>query len=214
MTYPFQPLAEHLHKLIPGAGLHVTEVAGLKLQLMQLPAQQQGFSAVQVNAIWQQLPFWAFAWASGQVLALKILQNPHWVKGKRVLDIGTGSGIVALAAARAGAVSVLACDIDPHACQACSENAALNQLEVQTATHWDITSVDVVLAADIFYDQGNQGLLNSLLDTAGLQLYLAESHGLPHYEGLTPLTGASASSLPGIAGFDEKQLVSLYSCES
>ena len=58
-------------------------------------------------------PYWAFAWAGGQALARYVLDNPAIVAGKRVLDFGAGSGLVALAAAKAGAAHVLAADIDP-----------------------------------------------------------------------------------------------------
>src|SRR6185312_15528889 len=60
-------------------------------------------------------PYWAFAWAGGQALARYVLDNPALVAGKRVLDFGAGSGLVALAAAKAGAASVLAADIDAFA---------------------------------------------------------------------------------------------------
>src|SRR5882757_8974972 len=60
-------------------------------------------------------PYWAFAWAGGQALARYILDNPDIVRGKRVLDIGSGSGVVGIAAAKSGAGHVLAADIDAHA---------------------------------------------------------------------------------------------------
>src|SRR5579871_1955065 len=75
-------------------------------------------------------PYWAFAWAGGQALARYVLDNPDIVRGGRVLDIGSGSGLVALAAARAGAASVLAADIDPFACAAIALNAAANGAEI------------------------------------------------------------------------------------
>ena len=102
-------------------------------------------------------PFWAFAWAGGQALARYILDHPHWVAGKTVLDFAAGSGIVAIAAAMAGAKSVLAADIDPFSKAACLLNASSNQVTIDatgdnlltdTATRWD-----VVLAGDICYEQ-------------------------------------------------------------
>ncbi len=88
-------------------------------------------------------PYWAFAWAGGQALARYILDHPDMVAGKRVLDIGAGSGLVGLAAARAGAASVLAADIDAFACAAIRLNAIANDCEI-TVTRW------VIQAATIF----------------------------------------------------------------
>src|SRR5476649_2120187 len=79
-------------------------------------------------------PYWAFAWAGGQALARYVLDNPSLVAGKRVLDFGAGSGIVALAAAKAGAAHVLAADIDKFSIAAVTANAAANGLAVATTS--------------------------------------------------------------------------------
>ena len=71
-------------------------------------------------------PFWAFAWAGGQALARYLLDNPGVVRGREVIDVGTGSGLAAIAAARAGARRVHACDTDAFAQRAASLNAAVN----------------------------------------------------------------------------------------
>jgi Predicted methyltransferase len=101
-------------------------------------------------------PFWAFAWAGGQGLARFVLDHPEWVAGKRVLDFASGSGIVAIAAAMAGASSVLAADIDPWAGTAIRLNCALNGVAVETTSE-DIVGRsgdwDVILAGDVFYDR-------------------------------------------------------------
>ncbi|MEY4966817.1 MAG: hypothetical protein RL274_2400 [Pseudomonadota bacterium] len=101
-------------------------------------------------------PYWAFAWAGGQALARYILDNPALVSGKTVLDIGSGSGLVALAAARAGAAQVLAADIDAFACAAIGLNAAANQLDI-AVTQDDIIGQtgawDVILVGDLFYER-------------------------------------------------------------
>jgi predicted nicotinamide N-methyase len=74
-------------------------------------------------------PFWAFAWAGGQALARYVLDNPEIVRGKRVLDLASGSGLVAIAAMKAGAASVLAADIDLFAVAAIGLNSALNSID-------------------------------------------------------------------------------------
>jgi predicted nicotinamide N-methyase len=101
-------------------------------------------------------PFWAFAWAGGQGLARYILDHPAIVKGRRVLDFASGSGLVGIAAAKAGATSVLASDIDPFCVVAILLNAKANAEELEytevdcidTDNGWD-----VVLAGDVFYDR-------------------------------------------------------------
>lgn len=100
-------------------------------------------------------PFWAFAWLGGQALARLVLDEPQRVRGQRVLDLATGSGLCALAARRAGA-AVVAVDVDPYAVVAAGLNAFENDLGVQwrCADLLDDTPpvVDVVLAGDVFYD--------------------------------------------------------------
>ena len=101
-------------------------------------------------------PFWAFAWAGGQALARYVLDNPALVRGKRVLDFACGSGVVALAAALAGAASVEASDIDAFAVAAVAANAAENGLVI-TARREDLIGADegweVVLAGDVAYEK-------------------------------------------------------------
>ncbi|MGX5843332.1 class I SAM-dependent methyltransferase [Mesorhizobium sp. ArgA1] len=101
-------------------------------------------------------PFWAFAWAGGQGLARCVLDNPSNVRGKRVLDFASGSGLVAIAAAKAGASQVIATDIDPFCETAVRLNAEANGVAIEfcgtdcigTDAGWD-----VVLAGDVFYDR-------------------------------------------------------------
>ena len=101
-------------------------------------------------------PFWAFAWAGGQGLARYILDHPESVQGKSVLDFATGSGLVAIAALKAGAASVLAADIDPFCAPAVALNAGANAVTV-AFTGDDLVGRDggwdVVLAGDVFYEK-------------------------------------------------------------
>jgi predicted nicotinamide N-methyase len=101
-------------------------------------------------------PYWAFAWAGGQALARYVLDNPAVVRGKRVLDIGAGSGLVGLAAARAGAAHILAADIDTFACTAIALNAAANDADI-AITAEDMIGLpgdwDVILVGDLFYER-------------------------------------------------------------
>ena len=101
-------------------------------------------------------PYWAFAWAGGQALARYILDNPDIVRGKRVLDIGAGSGLVGIAAAKSGAAHVLAADIDAHAIAAIKLNAAANTIDI-AVTQDDLIGLpgdwDIVLVGDLFYER-------------------------------------------------------------
>jgi len=102
-------------------------------------------------------PFWAFAWAGGQALARYVLDHPEVVAGKRVIDFASGSGLVAIAAMKAGAASVLAADIDVFCEAAIGLNAAANGVEV-AFTEVDLLEArpppaEVLLAGDICYER-------------------------------------------------------------
>ena len=101
-------------------------------------------------------PFWAFAWAGGQALARYTLDNPQVVQGKRVLDFASGSGLVAIAAAKAGAAEVEASDIDAFAIAALAANAAENEVMIATRIE-DLIGADegwdVILAGDVAYEK-------------------------------------------------------------
>ena len=105
-------------------------------------------------------PFWAFAWAGGQALARHVLDEPDLVSGRAVLDLATGSGLVAVAAARAGARVVTANDIDPLSLAAATANAEANNVTVRTVEA-DILETDdryaVILAGDVFYSRAMAG---------------------------------------------------------
>lgn len=104
-------------------------------------------------------PFWAAAWPGGQALARYVLDHPDFVAGRTVLDLGSGSGLVALAAAQAGAARVVASDVDPFCSTAIALNAAANRL-TGIEVVGDILDAelapdfDVVLAGDVCYDRG------------------------------------------------------------
>jgi predicted nicotinamide N-methyase len=102
-------------------------------------------------------PFWAFAWAGGQALARYVLDHPAEVAGRFVLDFGAGSGLVGIAAAKAGAARVVAAEIDHFAAAAITANAALNEVAI-TVTTADVIDTaapgwDVVAAGDVCYEQ-------------------------------------------------------------
>jgi predicted nicotinamide N-methyase len=133
--------------LVPEIRLHIAEES---LPIWQKTEEELG--AVNVPP-----PYWAFAWAGGQALARFLLDNPAMVAGHSVLDLGSGSGLVAIAAAKAGAACVLAADIDAFALAAIGLNAAANGVTLET-TGDDLPAAppgafDVVLVGDLFYER-------------------------------------------------------------
>ncbi len=101
-------------------------------------------------------PFWAFAWAGGQALARYVLDHPETVRGRSVLDVASGSGLVAIAAMKADAAFAVAVDIDAFAAHAAVLNAALNDVRIETSDADPVgkpTDADVVLVGDLFYDR-------------------------------------------------------------
>ncbi len=115
-------------------------------------------------------PFWAFAWAGGQALARYILDHPETVRGRTVLDFASGSGLVAIAAAKAGAGEVSACDIDPFALAAIGLNAEANGVAIG-ALQADLVGQDhgwdTVLAGDICYERDTAERVVAWLQTLG-----------------------------------------------
>jgi predicted nicotinamide N-methyase len=124
--------------------------------------------ATEITPIWQATeetlarsalppPFWAFAWAGGQALARYLLDHSANVADRSVLDFGAGSGLVAIAAAKAGARSVLAAEVDHFAAAAIAANAVLNEVVISVATadllHTANLRWDVVTAGDVCYEQ-------------------------------------------------------------
>ena len=126
------------------------------------------YLATEITSIWQATedilardglppPYWAFAWAGGQALARFLLDHPERAAGRSVLDFGAGSGLVAIAAAKAGAASVLACEIDHFAAAAIAANTALNDVAIAVTTSDVLDMVDprweVVTAGDVCYER-------------------------------------------------------------
>ena len=149
--------------------------AHLSLARVPLAPEIQLYQADEPIGLWeltegeyhsdQPPPFWAFAWAGGQALARYLLDHPDTVRGRRVLDLAAGSGLVTIAAALAGAQRVRAVDIDPLALAAVEVNAQANDVSVLGLLADVLDSdpagidgpVDVITAGDVFYSQAMAG---------------------------------------------------------
>ena len=143
-------------------------LAATRLQPVPLVPEIRLYQASEPMGLWQRTeqaagrtgldpPFWGFAWAGGQALARYLLDHPASVKDRRVADIASGSGLVAIAAALAGAADVTAYDIDPLAAAAIAVNAQANGVTVDVVCA-DILDGppgegDVLLVADAFYER-------------------------------------------------------------
>jgi len=158
-------------------------------------------------------PYWAFAWAGGQAVARYLLDNPHIVQDKRALDFASGSGLIAIAAAKAGAASVAANDIDAFAFEAISLNATANDAFIEiiatdilgetSQTHNDY---NVILAGDVSYERDMAAHVTSWLAARAK-------------EGKTVLVGdpgrayLARESLEPVASYDVPVSFSLENCE-
>lgn len=198
---------------LTGASLNVgtLQPENIKLALMQLVDPQQQLHAGQIANLWQQLPYWAFAWAGGRALVRWINAHPECVQGKKVLDFGCGSAMVGIAAAKAGASEVWAADLDSNALLAAELNAQLNQVTVQIVTNESWPEVDVLLASDVLYDiSSSQDLRHLMLRVP--EWYLAESQFVkPDFVQLNSLQQYHCSTLPRIGDFDEQVAIEIYS---
>jgi predicted nicotinamide N-methyase len=153
----------------PGPSAREIIRAGTRLAAVPLVPEIRLHQASEPIGLWQRTeevtgqagldpPFWAFAWAGGRALARYLLDHPETVRGRRVIDIASGSGLVAIAAAMAGAAAVTAYDIDPLATAAIEVNAAANGVTIP-AVRADVLNADtppdtdLVLVADAFYER-------------------------------------------------------------
>ncbi|WP_122434180.1 class I SAM-dependent methyltransferase [Pseudomonas viridiflava] len=213
MTAP-QHLQQALHELLGDARLVVTALpqTTLKLWLIDADNMDRAFSPDETRRILEDPPYWSFCWASGLALARFLAEQPHWVKGKRVLDFGAGSGVAGIAAAKAGALEVVACDLDPLAIAACKANADLNDVRLNYSADFfaEADRFDLILVADVLYDRANLPLLDHFL-RRGREALVADSRVRdfqhPAYERLDML---HALTLPDLAEPHEFRDVSLY----
>jgi predicted nicotinamide N-methyase len=134
----------------------------------------------ELEAIGLPPPYWAFAWAGGQALARYVLDHPAIVAGRSVLDFASGSGLVAIAASKAGARTVTAADIDPFCREAIAINAALNGADLAIRIDNCVgtpVAEDVLLAGDVFFDRAMADAIIPWFDavaTAGTELLVGD----------------------------------------
>lgn len=185
----------------------------LSLYLVDPITMNRAFTLDEIRSIWDNTAYWAFCWASGQVLAQHILDNPKLVEGKKILDFGSGSGVVAIAAMKAGAKQAIACDIDPDALVSCAENAKLNKVSIELSDDlFTITDndIDLLIAADVLYDRANLSFLDTFFKYAN-EVLLADSRikdfSHPQYHHVRK---QESFTVPDLDELDEFRYVNLY----
>lgn len=188
------------------------DCGGLELFLLNGDFPQDALTPQEMEWALNEPSYWLFCWASGLAQARRILTEPELVRGKTVLDFGTGSGVVAVAAALAGASRVVACDIDPVSLEAAAANAALNGVTLELAG--DFFGIhecfDLLFGADVLYDVANRGFLPAFLDKADV-VWLADSR-VKHLVAADyqQIDAVDAETLPDLNEFDEFRRVNLY----
>lgn len=142
-------------------------------------------------------PYWAFCWGGGQALARYVIDNPELVAGKRVVDFGAGSAVVAIAAARAGARHVLAVDNDPKAQHFARLNAQLNAVAIEVSGELP-SDYDVMLASDVFYDLEATRIVREAV-SAGRKAYIGDAGRPGSYRPeQPPIAWVSARTFPDV----------------
>ncbi len=184
----------------------------LRLFLLNHDFPQHTLTAEQMDAVLNYPAYWAFCWASGQVLARLLREQPDRVRGRRVLDFGSGSGVAGIAAALQGATEVVACDIDPDALAATAANAELNEVSIELRDCFETCEghFDTILVADVLYDRDNLPWLDRLADRAE-QVLVADSRirdfAHPRYQKLGEW---QSNTLPDLDESPEFRRVSIY----
>ena len=171
MTTYLQHSLAALQRTLPDAELEITRlpaVEQIQLALINTDFQTGPLPADAMHRVIANPAYWAFCWGSGLALARWILSSAEFVANKRIVDVGCGCGVGAIAAKLAGAAEVVACDNDPDALMITRANAELNGVDLHYAD--DVTDLsgnyDLILMADVLYDKSNYPLLETVKDLA------------------------------------------------
>ena len=208
-------LSESLSRILPGARLVETALPAapdLRLLLLDGSYPQEELSPDIVQRVMDNPLYWVFCWASGQVLAGFLLEQPGWVRGKRVLDFGCGSGVVTIGAAMAGAGEVIACDIDPLALAATRANALRSGVSLTLADDFSAVAgpLDLIIVADVLYDRSNLGWLQRFSERAS-RVLVADSRVKDfHHPGYRQIARRAGCTLPDLDESPEFRDVRIY----
>ena len=187
----------------------------IRLYLLSRDYPQEALTDEERRLLMEEPPFWAFCWSSGQVLAKWIRDFREDLRGKRILDFGSGSGIAAIAAALSGAREVIALDADPLSCAAVLANAELNKVTITATDHFDFVKddVDVILAADILYDKNNLQFLD-IFNKHSKRVVVADSRVKELPEPYEKIGSGMAVTCPDLDEPKEYRCVGIFSSRS
>ena len=211
-----EQLTHNLNQTIKAATLKLTPLPlcpDISLYLISEDYPKGRLPDEEMLVILNQPAYWAFCWASGQVLARYLLEHPALCQGKTVLDLGAGSGVVAIAAAKAGAASVIACDLDPQALDASRINGKANQADIGLLDNLEkhAGKVDLLIAADVLYDRENIPWLERLGGYAN-EVLIADSRIRDRsvFRDYELIGETSATTIPDLDEQQEFGQVSIY----
>lgn len=209
-----EKLLQNLRRTVSKGNLVPTSLPlapSVELYLLSADYPKGPLAQEEMLAILNSPAYWCFCWASGQAMAAYLLGHPTVVRGKLVADFGTGSGVVAIAAALAGAREVVAIDIDEDALDAARANAERNGVRITTAHGLEqlAASPEVILAADVLYDRDNYHFLEQFPALAPL-VVLADSRmkedQIAGYELITTITTTTMPDIGEQAGFNRVRI--------
>ncbi|MBT5725339.1 MAG: methyltransferase [Gammaproteobacteria bacterium] len=216
VLYMDELLTKNLHQTISQGSLVVTPLPlspNISLYLISADYPKDRLPDEEMHAIIDKPAYWAFCWASGQVLAAHLVAHPEICRNKTVLDLGAGSGVAAIAAALSGATSVIACDLDKHALEACIVNGKANQVELDTLESLElcVDKVDLLIAADVLYDRENLPWLEQFGSYAD-EILIADSRIRDEsvFEGFEKIGNISATTIPDLDEMKEFGDVTIY----
>lgn len=163
-----ESLTQIVSDMLPGGRIEATvlpQCNDISLYLLNPKCTEGKLSGEQSRHLLEEPMYWMFCWASGQAMACYVLHHPKLIAGKQVLDFGCGSGVAAIAAAKAGAARVWACDCDPWARRATALNCQLNAVSIEVIKDWKTCAahLDMILVADVLYDSRNLSLLDQFI---------------------------------------------------
>ena len=213
---PFTALQEVINRTLPDArieSIRLTDCGDIRLGLINADYPLGPLPPEVMQAVIRTPAYWAFCWGSGLALARYLYTHPEWVRDKKVVDLGSGSGVCAIAAAKCGASSVIACDNDPDALAATAINASVNNCPVTLATSLEELSPDndLLIMSDVLYDASNLTLLTTARAFAK-ELLIADSRvtELPDLQ-FQQIATLDAITTPNLGEFDQYRTVHVFS---
>ena len=216
---PLENLLEEANRrlqiTLPEATIEITPLPDLipiRLGLINRDFSTGPLAPETMRAVIKNPAYWAFCWGSGLAAASYILKNPELVKDKDICDLGCGSGVVAIAAKKAGAKNVWACDIDQDALVASKLNSLINNVKLDFIQNLEELpeKVNLMFMADVLYDKNNYSLINSSLERtqklliSDSRIKTLEDTRFSIFEKKTALT------YPNLGEFDEYKEVTFF----